>query len=288
MTETSDVLHDMPLPVNIRRGIFVALQDGAAVIDMADSRFVADFGSGHVPMPGDAVVVVSAHGRHLMFPGRPLPGVGTVLTVTSGMVRVNTTIGEFTMPHVGAAPTSGDLVGVSWSEQPYVVGKLSVQPVAPAPIPDPSVGVVRSATFMPTDTGSTDRDKSRWWQAQPWASNTTFGAWFYGDQIRNTIPAGASFVSVEFFVAWQQRQGGAPRFALHNLPTKTGVPSMGAYTQWNPNAGWQTPPMAQAWFDGLKAGGGSYGVGLNKGGYNRFSSRAQNAMSGALRISWRS
>lgn len=274
-------------PTAARRAVFANVSNGVAWVDMGDSRFACDFGAGYVPRPGETVQVVSVGDRHLVFPARALPGTGTVLTVTAGVVTVSTIVGTFPMPHVGTAPSSGDLVGISWSEQPFVLGRISVQPPAPDPIPDPGGGGVRSATFMPTDTGSTDRGAARWWQAQPWASNTTYGAWFYGTQIRDTIPAGASLVSLEFFTSWQQRQGDAPRFALHNLSAKGSLPSFGAYTAWSPNAGWQVPPMAASWFAGLRAGGSALGVGLNQGGYNKFSSRAQDSMSGALRISWR-
>lgn len=260
--------------------------DGSAYVDMETSRFVAE-STGYVPQVGETVQILSVGRRHLMFPARALPGTGIVMTVTDGVANVQTVVGEFSMPYVGVAPTSGDLVGISWSEQPFVIGKLSQQPDAPEPIPDPGGSTVRSATFMVIDTGSTDRDKSRWWQAQPWASNTTYGAWFYGTQIRDTIPAGASLVSLEFYVSWAQRQGGDPRFALHNLASKSGVPVMQPYTQWSPGGGWQTPPMAAAWFAELKAGGSALGIGLNQGGYNKFSSRAQNSMTGALRISWK-
>ncbi|OJU41827.1 MAG: hypothetical protein BGN97_03760 [Microbacterium sp. 69-10] len=285
--EAVNILDAIPSDVAVRQARFAEVRAGVAYVDMGDSRFVAEFGAGFVPRVGETVQILSVGRRHLMFPARALPGTGTVMTVSSGLAKVQTAVGEVSMPYIGTAPVSGDLVGISWSEQPFVIGKLSVQPDAPEPIPDPGGGAVRSATFMATDTGSTDRGQSRWWQAQPWASNTTYGAWFYGTQIRDTITAGASLVSLEFYVSWVQRQGGDPRFALHNLASKSGVPAMGTYTPWAPGSGWQTPPMAQAWFDALKAGGSALGVGLNQGGYNKFSSRAQNAMSGALRISWR-
>ncbi len=276
-------------PVRIRRAIFVeATSTGSAWVDMANSRFSCDFGAGYIPRAGETVFVLSMGERHLMFPARPLPGTGVVVTVAAGIARVQTSIGEFAMPYIGAAPSSGNIVGISWSEQPFVIGALSIQPAAPQPIPDPGAGQVRSATFRAIDTGSTDRGAVRWWQSQPWASNSTYGAWFYGTQIRDTIPAGAQFVSLEFFASWQQRQGDAPRFALHNGAAKTGIPSFGGYTAWTPGNDWQTPPMAAAWFAGLKAGGGMLGVGLNQGGFNKFSNLVQNSMSGALRISWRS
>ena len=286
--EASQILQglDARTPVAVRKARFVEPRDGFAVVDMGDSRFIADF-VGYVPVAGETVQIVSVGERHLLFPAGPKPGIGTVLTVTAGVVTAQTIAGVVAMPYMGTAPSSGDLIGIAWSEGPRCLGKLSSTPAPPAPIPDPGGGAVRSATFLATDAGSTDRGAARWWQAQPWASNTTFGAWFYGTQIRDTIPAGASLVSLEFFASWASRSGGAPRFALHNQAVKSAVPAFGAYTEWAPGDGWQTPPMAAAWFAALKAGGASLGVGLNQGGWNQFSSLAQNSMTGAIRISWR-
>lgn len=275
--------------VAIRNALFVGVVGKSAQVDMGDSRFICDFGGGYIPVIGESVRIWSIGDQHYLFPAGPRPAVGTVLTVSGLMASISTSTGDISAPYAGTAPSSGDRVGIVWSEDgPWCTSKLSSTPPPPAPVPDPGVGATRSATFQVIDTGSTDRGSARWWQAQPWASNTTFGAWFYGTQIRDTIPAGASLISLEFYVSWQQRQGDAPRFALHDQASKAGVPGFGAYTAWNPNGGWQTPPMAGAWFAALKAGGGSLGVGLNQGGYNKFSSRAQDAMTGALRISWRS
>lgn len=287
--EASHILQalDARAPVAVRKATFIEPVDGFAVVDMGDSRFVADFGSGYVPVSGETVQIISVGDRHLLFPAGPKPGTGTVLTVTSGIVTAQTIIGALAMPYVGAAPGSGDLIGIAWSEGPRCLGKLSKEPVAPSPAPDPGGDSLQSATFRAVDAGSTDRHQSRWWQAEPWASNTTYGAWFYGEQLRGTIPATATFVSLEIFVAVTKRSGAAPRFALHDLAHKTGVPTFGPYTAWAPSDGWQVPPMAAGWFNELKAGGSALGVGLNQGGWNQFASLAQNSMSGALRISWR-
>lgn len=285
--EAMSILDAAKQTVMVRQARFVEMVDGVAYVDMASSRFVADTGTGYVPQVGETVQILSVGSRHLMLPARALPGTGTVMTVSSGIVTVQTAAGQFSMPHVGAAPTSGDLVGISWSETPFVIGKLSVQPEAPEPVPDPGGGTVRSATFLVTDTGSHNVGSSSYWQAQPWASNTTLGGWFYGTQIADTIPASAEMVSLEFYVAWASRYGASPVFGLHNLSNKAGELSFTTTAAWNPGGGWQTPPNASAWFNALKAGGGRRGVGLNHGGFNKFASRAQNAMTGALRISWK-
>lgn len=293
MSNESDALFDQfgnAPRVALRRAVFGEVRGGAPWVDMGDSRFACDWGTGYVPAVGDTVQVLTVNERHLLLPARALPGTGTVMTTTATMVKVQTIVGEFTLPFIGAAPSSGQTVGIQWSDIAHVTGVLSTSPKPPDPVPDPGAGGVRSATFQTIDTGSTDRTQVRWWTGQPRAGNSTFGAWFYGTQIADSIPAAAALISLEFFVSWQQRSGAAPRFALHNSPVKAGIPGFAAYTAWNPDGGWQSLPQAMAveWFNGLKAGGPYRGVGLNQGGDNIFSSRAQDAMSGALRISWRS
>lgn len=273
--------------VVLRRATFAEMRDGAPWVDMGQSRFACDFGTGYVPRVGETVQVMTVDDRHLLFPARALPGVGTVMTLGSTQVTVQTTAGEFTMPYVGEPPTSGQIVGISWSEQPFVIGALSVQPEGRPPAPDPGAGGVRSATFQTIDTGSHNIGSSNYWQQQVWASDSTYGGWFYGTQVADTIPAGASLVSLEFYVSWQQRYGSAPNFGLHGLASKSGQLSFTNVQAWAPGGGWQTPPNAAAWFNALKAGGGRLGVGLRNGGYNKLSSRAQDGMTGALRISWK-
>lgn len=273
--------------VLVRRGVFAGITDGVALVDMGDSRFACDWGTGYIPIIGETVQVLTVDARHLLFPAKALPGTGTVLTAAENKVNVETVAGTYSLPYVGTAPTSGDLVGISWSEQPFVIGKLSTTPPPPAPVPDPGAGQVRSATFQTIDTGSHNIGSSNYWQAQPWASDSTFGGWFYGTQIADTIPAGAQLVSIEFYVSWQSRYGSTPNFGLHPLPGKSGQLSFTNVQAWAPGSGWQTPPDPSGWFNALKAGGGRMGVGLRNGGLNKFSSRAQDGMTGALRISWK-
>lgn len=292
MTEADVILQGLGdrAVVAVNRGVFVGMSsDLLALVDIGESRFPCDFGSGYIPTVGEPVQVLRIGSTNLLFPIGARPGEGTVLTVTAPLVKVQTSIGDFSMPFVGAAPTSGDRVAVIWSEGPKCLGKLSTTPTAPKPIPDPTPpATVQSATFNAINAGSTDRGSVRWWTDQPNAGNTSYGAWFYGTQIKDTIPAGAVFVSLEFFVHRTKDSGGAPRFTLHSDPFVSGIPAMSAYTDWDPAEGWQTPPDPAGWFAELKAGGSRYGVGLNQGGYNIFASLAQDRSSGALRISWRS
>lgn len=271
-----------------RVGTFAGISAGQALIDIDQSRFPAAFLTAYVPSVNEPVHVWSVDGSwFLLGPTTGRPGVGVVTTVGSGVVNVTTDFGEFSMPSVGTAPTSGQKVGISWPG-PVCLGALSVQPASPTPPPTPGGGgaTVKEATFRAIDAGSTDRGATRWWTAQPWASNSTYGAWFYGTQIKDTIPAGSQLVSMEMFINRVQDQGSSPNFALHTSPGKAGVPAMGSLFPWDPPNGWNPVPN-NAWFAALIAGGSFYGVGLNQGGYSKFASLAQDGLSGALRIKWR-
>lgn len=274
-----------------RRATFVArTSSGQATVAVDGAQFTVDFATDFMPRAGDSVHIWQIDGLvFLVGPVTARPTRGLVTATSSTALTVNSNAGLLTgVPFVGAQPLAGDTVALGWSDGPVCLGRLSNVPSAPPVItPTPTPGTVRSATFFATDSGSTDRDAPRWWTAQPWASNSTFGAWFYGNQIKDTIPAGAQFVSLGFYVSWVSRGGSAPRFALHNHGAKSTVPGFGAYVEWAPGSGWQTPPNPEAWFNGLKAGGAWAGVGLNQGGINKFASRAQDGSSGALSIAWK-
>lgn len=276
--------------VAVRKATFVGVVDKFARVDMGDSRFICDFGPGYIPVVGETVRIWSVGDQHLLFPAGPRPNVGTVMTVSTTAASVATSVGTFSMPFAGTAPKSGDRVGIVWSEDgPWCTSTLSSTPPPPEPPPDPGGGTtLRSATFRAIAAGSTDRGQARWWQAQPWASNTTFGAWFYGSQIKDTIPAGAVLESMEIYINRVQDSGAAPNFTLHQSGWMQGVPIMSGALPWDPPNGWNFVPNA-AWFTELSGAGSTWwGIGLNQGGFNKFASLAQDSMSGALRITWRS
>lgn len=284
---------DSKSTVTQRRGRYVGTDGVNALVDLGDQRLPVQFATPWVPQIGESVWVDSVDGRmRLIGPTTAKPGIGVVETISAAGTSavVQTDFGRHTLivAQSDPMPTSGDTVGIQWSSQPWCVLLRDVpDPGAPPPPPAGGSGQVRTAEFRAIDAGSTDRDRTRWWTGQPWSSDSTYGAWFYGTQIKDTIPAGATLISLEFYVAWSRRRYGGSRFTLHSDAFKAGVPAMSGYTVWNPDDGWRTPPNAQEWFDALKAGGDRFGVGLNQGGWEEFKSLAQDGLSGALRITWR-
>lgn len=276
--------------VTPRVGTFVGADGQRALVDLGGERVSVQFATAFVPEVNEPVWVDAIDGvLRITGPTTPKPGLGVVIAVDGDFVIVDTAFGSKRMPFLfGQELAIGDVVSIVWSSGAACF-KLSTSPDPIEPPSPPSGGgsEIKTAEFRAVNAGSTDRGSARWWQSQPWASNTTYGAWFYGGQIKDTVPAGAVFESLEFYVSWQSRYGGAPRFTLHSDPLPAGVPAMSSPWEWTPGDGWQTPPDAAAWFNALKAGGDRYGVGLNQGGFNKFSSLAQDGMSGAIRIRWR-
>ncbi|AXA95468.1 hypothetical protein [Microbacterium sp. PM5] len=279
---------------NRRIGVFVGGDRDFATVDMGGQRFPVRW-AGVTPSIGDAVWVDSIKNGVdtnliLTAVAGPRPGFGTVATVTGDLVNVTTDYGDFmAMPFVdGAALSSGDTVGLSWPG-PWCT-KLSTSPDEPDVPPNPGGGGggVQSAIFRAIDAGTTHDYRADWWQAEVWAADNNVGAWFFGTPIRDTIPAAATYDSLQIYINRTQRYGDAPYWALHGLSGKSGIPSFTGLGGWHPDGdGWQTPPFAAAMFAALKAGGSALGFGLVHGGFNKFASLTADGMSGAVKITWR-
>lgn len=290
MTDAARKQVDGKSKVAPRIGRYVGNAGINALVDLGDQRVPVQFATPWVPSVNEPVWVDSIDGvLRLTGPTTPKPGVGVILTITGTIALVRTDFGDFSMPAAPSdpMPTSGDTVGISWSSQPWCTLLVDVpDPGAPPPNPGGGGGQVMSAEFRAVDAGTT-HSNGDWWQAEVWAAENNVGAWMYGTAIKDTIPASAAFVSLEIYVNYNQRYGNSPNWALHNLASKSGVPSFGGSTPWAPGEGWQTPPDAAGWFNALKAGGSHWGVGVNHGGFNKFASRTQDGATGALRIKWR-
>lgn len=283
--DVADIAAEMPR-VDARIGRFVGFDAGRPVVDVGGGRIpVGTFGS-PFPEVNEACHVWFINGApFLMGPTAPKPGVGTVTAVDGDWVTVESAAGVHVLPFwAGYSPAVDDIVKLDWNEVPAAAWVLSTQPEPVAPPPAPGGGGGASIqVFTAVDAGSWDA-RYGWHLADVWASNVKRGAWFYGTKIADTIPASATPTSIEVYMSPSQVQGAAPNFATHANPGRPGgAPAFtSGVTAVGITAGWVSLPLAFA--NALKAGGGSFGVGVNQGGFNKFRSLAQDPMSGALRI----
>lgn len=264
-------------------GTFVSATATGCFVDVGGGRIPAQFGTTYLPEINDPVQVWFIDGVPFMMGSAVAKaGMGTVVSVAAGLVTLSTAYGTVTVPYDATlTPTAGQLMRLSWQEGGYAGSVMSTSPVVGiAPAPSGGGPTAHVDVFTAMDAGSY---QTRWWTPQVYSSTGNLGAWFYGSKISGTIPAGATIQSVQVYIAAQQIFGSPPNFALHAYQSKPGgSPTLTSSTAVGIAPGWVTLPSGFG--DALKAGGGSYGIGVNHGGYQILKSLAQDGQSGALRI----
>jgi hypothetical protein len=274
-------------PVNVWPATFVGLDDdGWVLCDIkngdASGRVPAQVWTPYRPEVGERVFVVSVNGAFfLVGPAMPKPAQGTVKSVGSSVVTLDTDMGSVQATYdAGTTLSVSQEVKLLWSGGAHVVGILTA-PAPPPPPPAPPEPVKRRHVdvFQPVDAGSFSG--GRWWQPQPWASDSTLGAWFYGSKIRDTLQ-GAPVSKVEIWSTLASRMGSLPNFGIHPHASKlAGGPAITSATPIAPpNGGWLTLPTGF----GQQLANAVGGIGLAHGGFNKFRSLSDDPQSGALRI----
>ena len=265
-------------------GTFVAATATGCTVDVGGGRIPARLGSSYLPAVNESVNVWTFDDgtTFVMGPTVAKPGTGTVTAVAASLVTLSTAFGDVVAPYIGATPSAGQVMALRWHGGPVAIGVMSTSPADPTPPDPPAVSTKQHVdVFQALDAGSWNR--YGWQQEQVWASDSYSGAWFVGSKIADTLPADADVSKVEIYLPVVSLFGSSPNFALHAYSSKpAGQPTYGASTPLAVRPGWNTLPAS--WGDALRAGGGSFGVGVNHGGKNVFRSLAQDGMSGALRI----
>lgn len=274
-------------PVHVWPATFVGLDDdGWVLCDVANGdqsgRVPAQVMTPYRPEVGERVFLLAVSGSFfLVGPAVPKPARGTVTSVSSSTVTLDTDVGSVQATYdAGTSLSVSQQVKLLWSDGAHVVGILTAPPAPPTPPPAPVPAKRQHVdVFQAVDAGSFSG--GRWWQAQPWASDTTLGAWFYGSKIRDTLQ-GAPVSKVELWSTLASRFGGNPNFGTHPHAGKPGAgPSIASATPLSPpNGGWLTLPTAFGQYLANNVGG----IGLAHGGFNKFRSLSDDPQSGALRI----
>lgn len=264
-------------------GTFVSATSTGCVVDVGGGRVPARFGTSYLPEINESVLVIFIDGNpFLMGPALTKAGQGTVVSTASSRVTLTTDYGPVTVPYASTlTPTAGQVMKLSWQGGGFAHSVMSTSPTAPTAPPAPGGGATTHVdTFTAIDAGSY---RSSWWTAQVYASDTNLGAWFYGTKISDTIPATAVISSTQILISADQISGASPNFALHAHQSKPGgAPSFTGTTAQAISPG--QLELGAAFGNALKAGGGSYGVGLNHGGYSILRSLTQDGQSGAITI----
>jgi hypothetical protein len=270
--------------VDVLAGTFVSASLTTYTVDVGGGRIPAAALTDYLPEVNETVWVMFIDGTpYVLGPTVSKAGQGTVVSASGGLVTLTTAFGNVVVPYDSRlTPTAGQVMKLTWQGGGFAIAVMSANPSAPPAPVGPGSGVTTHVdVFTAVDSGS--HQSSGWWTKQVYASNTNLSAWFYGTKISDTIPAAAAPSLIEVYISPAQIQGANPNFALHPHTSRpAGAPTLSSSTAVAVAAGWIALPLGFA--NALKAGGGSYGVGLNQGGYNIFRSLAQDGLSGALRI----
>lgn len=265
-------------------GTYVSTDGVRATVDVGGGRIPADF-CGYLPEVNEPVWVLFINGTAtILGPTLEKPGRGTVSGAPSGnLVPVDTDAGPLNLPYAaGLSLSAGQVVKLgAWNDGGFVFAIMSTSPTAEAPPDAPGGGGGdHTEIFTATDSGSY---RGGWWTAQVYASDTNTGAFFYGTKIADTIPDGATIVSIEIYISISDLEFQAPNIGVHGSASKPGGNVSVAFSApVNIADGWIGIPTSHG--DYLKANAG--GIGIDSGGFSILNSLDADPQSGALRIHW--
>lgn len=241
--------------------------------------------TGEPPWVGDRVRVTTVGGRrHCQAVWGS--GLGTVTVVGGNHATVTGDDGRtYRYPYrFGETLSAGNRVALSHATR-FVLGRLSTNPdpePEPGPIPPPPPsGSTRQALFNPIDSGNFMNGAYRDQMVE--ISTTRSAAYWYGAQIRDTIPDTATVTKAELRLVekWDRVPATATVLRLHGDQGRGGEPGLlGPSIGITGGGAIDIRPFA----DALKTGG-AFGVAFTRNtGWRQFGSLFE---SGGIYMEWR-
>lgn len=287
MAESSPALVTLGLlqgkaEVSVFSGAYRGMDGLRALVDFAGGRVPAHL-IGPRPSVNEPVwVMVVDAVAYVLGPTVPKPAVGTVVSASSGSAVISTDIGNVNARYDPAQVTlsASAEVRLVWGGGCWVLGVSSPPPEAD--VPDEDAGVTRKTrTFTATGSGSWQSGYG-WRTNDVWSSSSNKGAWFYGNQIRDTIPDSASIVKAEIYLpAPTTRIGSTRPFGRHSYSSQPGgEPTISATSTLPGVEGWTRIPSSL--IDHLKSNAGGLGFGI--GSWWVWPGTQKNGSSGKLRV----
>jgi hypothetical protein len=259
--------------------------DLRALVDFNGGRVPAYILPGMAPMLNESVWVEVVDGvAYLHGPTTLRSDEGTIVTAADGVAAVTTATGDATAAYEDGIPLSpGDVVRLSWGPSGAWILGVAIEAVPPDVPPSPdSVGDRRTVEFSALDSGSYQPGYG-WRTKDVWSSENNSGGWFYGTQIKDTIPDTASIVTAQIYLPAPTKLSGARPFGRHGHASKPG----GALTFSDTStlagtSGWVDIPTSL--IDHLKVNDG--GLGFGTGGYNIWPGTQRDGQSGKVRVTF--
>lgn len=234
------------------------------------------------PWPGDTVRVVSAGRAQFCVPKWGAPN-GLVKSVSSNVATVLGDDGETYKYPCDSATAVGWRVELSHRGR-RVLGRYLVEPAESEfiPQPPPPSPSKMSRTFYPKDSANYQSGEYKSDAVE--VSDARAGYYFYGTQIRDTIPNSASIISAKLQLVenWDQTPGVASRLGYH---TSSGMhPASPPALSGAINVSDDADPINVISYASALQTGAAYGLGFPAGfGWRQFGGYVT---SGAITITW--
>ncbi|OAN35052.1 hypothetical protein A4X17_11250 [Plantibacter sp. H53] len=276
-----------------RQGMSSYTQGVCMSVDWVNSLVVANIKGaevsvpmvGSAPFPADRVLIGYLGALPVCLGPIPKSSTGTVTADPVGsLVAVTTDDSQArVLPFVqGYTPALGHRVIVDWPANGVVIGQISADPAGVIPVVPPSAGVAPSGgsgVFLPTDSATW---RGGWVDNLFGVSESRRGFYWYGFQIRDTIPNTATINSFGMTVQEDWNRLSSVTLTLHSDSSRTGAPPNPLDT-FNVSGGSGLKPLPLPWAAALRDGT-AFGIGsVEDSGYLQWQS---SATSGGLSISW--
>jgi hypothetical protein len=259
--------------------------DNRALVDCDGGRVPAYVLPGMAPMLNEPVWVEIVDGVAYMHgPTTLRSDEGTIVTAADGVAELTTATGDVTASYENGIPlTPGDVVRLSWGPSGAWIMGVAVEAVPPVVPPSTGGGGGRrTVEFTALDSGSFQPGYG-WRTNEVWSSLSNRGAWFYGSQLRDTIPDSASIVSAQIYLPAPAKIVGGRPFGRHSFDSKPAGAITATDTSTLPGtSGWVDIPTSL--IDHLKSNPG--GLGFNNGGDNRWPGTQRDGQSGRVRVTF--
>jgi membrane protein implicated in regulation of membrane protease activity len=267
-------------------GVFVAMADGLARVNVQGSTVDVRCDGWAPPVPGMPVRVETVNGAmRVVGPARVLTPRGEVLEALESNTRALVSVDgqSYNLPVMAPySPLPTDQVVINW-ESGFILGEQasSVEEEETAPA-QPPVTQFSGLLIQARGSGKYDFPNGNWWgSGDVRASNNNAGAWFYHNTLAGL--AGANVSTIELYLPPPWRAVGAAFVGLHPHASRPGgAPSIGSTVPLNQRSGWVALPAH--WGNFLRDNP-SHGIGVTSGaGDNQWAGVPQDALSGALRF----
>lgn len=273
-------------------GLSEYTQGTCVSVDWVNSLVSVNIGGGQLsipmvsraPFPGDRVWVGYLGGLPFCLGAIPKSSTATVTgSPTGGRVDVTADDGRvYTVPYDQAyTPTVGHRVVLDWSANGVLTCRMSAEPAGVIPsVPlAPPTPVGGSAVFGATDSATW---RGGWADNLFGVSDSRSGFYFYGTQIRDTIPDSSPITGFALNVAEDWNRLTNVTLTLHPDASRGGS-QPGAIDTFTVAGGSGAKALPLGWAASLRDGS-AFGIGSIQGsGWLQWQS---SATSGALSISW--